>query len=154
MIKIGYIPANFNISKLTLIPKKGECESPGDFRPISVSTAMCSVFESLLLTKFTFISEIHQNQFGYKPYTSCKHAYYAVYETINYYKNGDSHVYCKSLDATKAFDKLWRAGLFFKLMSKLSLSIWRALYLYYQNSKIIINLDGKMSRIIETKEGV
>ena len=38
-----------------------------------------------------------------------------VNEVINYYQRGRSPSFVVSLDATKAFDKLWRAGLFFKL---------------------------------------
>ena len=59
-----------------------------------------------------------------------------------------------SLDASKAFDKLWRDGLFFKLKDSCSPMIWRILYCYYKNSKIIVSMDNQRGQVICTTEGV
>lgn len=93
-------------------------------------------------------------QFGYKKNTSCKHAYFIVKETINYYKHGSSEIKLVSLDATKAFDKLWRAGLFFKLYDKIEKWIWRSIVAYYEKSQIIVKYKDKMSDVYKTTEGV
>ena len=60
-------------------------------------------------------TDFHRNQFGYKNKTSCKQAHYVVNEIINYYQQRGSKIYLISLDATKAFDRLWRDGLLYKL---------------------------------------
>ena len=57
-----------------------------------------------------------------------------------------------SLDASKAFDKLWSFGTFFKLIDKVSPCIWRILFNYCQKSKIFVTVDGN-SRLFETPEG-
>ena len=59
-----------------------------------------------------------------------------------------------SLDAAKAFDKLWREGLFFKLIDQIEPSLWRILYKYYNDSFIIVCTDGKKSCKFRTTEGV
>jgi hypothetical protein len=57
---------------------------------------------------------MHSKQFGFKRGTPCNYDVFFLKETIiRYIENGSA---CKiaSLDAQKAFDLLWRAGIFFK----------------------------------------
>lgn len=113
IVTTGHMPANFNISTIKPIPKKGPNKEPSDFRPISVSTSFAAVFESLILLRLTdVISSIHPNQFGYRRATSCKHAYFVVNETLLFHKHNHTKFHISSLDASKAFDKMWRDGLF------------------------------------------
>ena len=58
-----------------------------------------------------------------------------------------------SLDSTKAFDKLWRSGLFYKLINKIDPTLWRAIYSYYKESKIIVKINNKTSKVYRTTEG-
>ena len=153
MFKYGYVPSNFNTALVTPIPKKGEQNSPKDFRPISVSTCYATIYEKLIMMKINNNKLISDNQFGYKNHTSCKHAYFLVNETISYYNKGRSPMFIVSLDVQKAFDKLWRDGLFFKLKESVDKFIWRAIYFYYKNSKIIVKMDGMVSEPYKTTEG-
>ena len=59
-----------------------------------------------------------------------------------------------SLDAAKAFDKLWRVGLFYKLIDCTDPIIWRILFNYYFDSFIIVCVDGLLSNPFRTSEGV
>ena len=59
-----------------------------------------------------------------------------------------------SLDAAKAFDKLWRVGLFYKLIDYVDPVIWRILFNYYSDSFIIVCVDGLLSDPFRTSEGV
>ncbi|CAF1016751.1 unnamed protein product, partial [Brachionus calyciflorus] len=135
IISYGYFPKNFNTSLLTPIPKKGISKTPFDFRPISVS-------------------EISKNQFGYKKLTSCKHAYYLVNEVVHFYTSGKSTIHVVSLDSSKAFDKMWRSRLFYKLKSKVEPVIWRSLFMYYGMSEIVIKINGEKSKPAKITEGV
>ena len=50
VIKYGIIIDNFNISLIHPIPKKKIGASyPNDYRPISVSSTFCNIYESLIL---------------------------------------------------------------------------------------------------------
>jgi len=155
IVSTGHVPDDFNISVVTPIPKKGEQHTPGDFRPISVSSVFANIFERLLLSKMDrVVTGISNNQFGYRHRTSCKHAYFAVNETIAFYRKGGSKVHVVSLDASKAFDKLWRDGLFFKLKDIIPSVVWRALYVYYSKSQIVVSYNNKRTSTIRTEEGV
>ncbi len=59
------------------------------------------------------INLTHHNQFGYKKKISCTHALFAFKETIIKYLDEKKHIYAVSLDAVKAFDKVWREALFY-----------------------------------------
>ena len=153
IIMYGYLPDDFNVALVTPIPKKGEMRCPTDFRPISVSTSSATVFELLLLKKMSFIKESSNNQFGYKNKTSCNQAYLTVTETIRKFEKDKTKLNVISLDAKKAFDKLWRCGLFYKLKQKCDPFVWRVLLLYYKGSKIKVKMKGKTSECYKTREG-
>ena len=155
IMNTGLIPAQFNTSMLTPIPKsKSGLNEPSDFRPISVSSCIANLYEMIILNNISIGAGIHLNQFGYRMKTSCKHAYFMVNEVIQYYNQAGSEVYIASLDAQKAFDRLWRDGLFYKLIGKIPDLFWRAIYNYYEQSKIIVKYDGKKSDPIDICEGV
>jgi hypothetical protein len=154
MISCGFIPKDFNIAILKPIPKKGELRGPKDYRPISISTVLSSLLEHILLENMPVINESNPKQFGYKKNTSCKSAYFLLNETIQFYKRGKSNLHLISLDASKAFDKLWRAGLFFKLIDVIEPPIWRILFLFYSNSKLTISFNGRLSKVFDAQEGV
>jgi retron-type reverse transcriptase len=98
-------------------------------------------------------NHLNVNQFGYRKKTSCKHAYFIANEVVNYYKQGGSKIFFISLDASKAFDKLWRAGLFYKLIGKIESSVWRILYYYYKISTMVVKY-GCLGKMFLIKEGV
>jgi len=85
---------------------------------------------------------------------SCKHAYFIANEVINYYRQNGSSLNVVCLDASKAFDKLWRDGLFFKLIINIPKPLWRILYKYYSLSKIIVKHEGKLGDSLNITEGV
>ena len=100
-----------------------------------MSTSIALIYEALIKDKIDFRSITNCNQLGYPNNTSCKHAYFVVNETINYYRHGKSAIYIASLDATKAFDKLWRGGLFYKFIPKIGkgsiLTLFNVLFRIY-----------------------
>ena len=153
VVSHGHLPDAFNTSVLVPIPKKQGTSSPGDYRPISVSSTLATLFESLLLMKMDWIRNFSKNQFGYRNNTSCKTAFFVANEVIQYYTHNKSNMHVVSLDAAKAFDKLWRHGLFFKLKDKISSYLWRILFKYYNESFIIVNVDSLASGALKTTEG-
>ncbi len=101
------------------IPKKSNLTSLGDYRPISISisisTSLTTLFETVLFEKLSWIDNVNPCQFGYRRNTSCKTEFFVANEAFQYYKFAGSNMHAVSLDAAKAFDKLWRVGLFYSL---------------------------------------
>ena len=66
----------------------------------------------------------------------------------------NSECYILSLDAEKAFDKLWRDGLFYKLIKKLEKREWLVLNRYYNDSEAIIIFYSQLSDQLKIVTGV
>ena len=56
VMRTGHIPVGFNTSLLIPIPKKNEVSNPTDYRPISISTSIATLFETLLFVKLPQIN--------------------------------------------------------------------------------------------------
>ena len=97
----------------------------------------------------------HSNQFGFKEKTSCNHALFALKETILNYTENRSGIKIVSLDAEKAFDKVWRDALFFKIINKMDSTFWYLLKIYYDSSQGTIDLgNGILSELFPITVGV
>ena len=97
---------------------------------ISISTVFAELLEYIMFENIPILLDSNLKQFGYKRNMSCKSAYFHVnLQTIQSYKRGKSNIYLISLDASKAFDKLWRSRLFHKLIDVIEPSIWRILFI-------------------------
>ena len=145
-MKFGLQVANLNTSVVTPIPKKNNItDNPDDYRPISVSCCFAQLYETLLLDKIEAVFKFSPNQFGYREFTSCKHATFVLNETRQHLLKGDSPCYITNLDMRKAFDKLWRNGLFYKLSDKIKNEYWRAIINYYSSSRGIVKIENRMS---------
>ena len=73
---------------------------------------------------------------------------------IFYINSSRLKVEIAQLDAEKAFDTLWRVGLYHKLMNVVDPVYFRALVTYYGNSQIIIKYNGDKSNKILINDGV
>ena len=105
----------------------------------------CNIYERLILNKIQEIFNFNSCQYGYTRWSSCKHASFLVNETISYIKKGGSPCYVISLDLRKAFDRVWRQGIFHKLHGKIDNAIWRALFKYYNSSVAFVQHNGTRS---------
>ena len=83
-------------------------EDVGNLRPISVSNTLSQIFERILMNRMPELHRTHRNQFGFKRSISTTHALFTFKETVVKYVEGDNQCHVVSLDAEKAFDKVWR----------------------------------------------
>ena len=89
-----------------------------NYRGITISPIASKIFEHVLKNLFASHLTTSHLQFGYKKKNATTHAVHCLKETIDFYINHGSNVYCSFLDASKAFDRLTHGGLFLKLMNK------------------------------------
>ena len=156
ILNSGYFPENFNMCLIKPI-LKNKSKSNKDIdnvRPIAISNSLAQLFERIILNKNYDKFNTHENQFGFKKKCSCKHAIYVMKETITRYIENKSACYLTALDAEKAFDRLWRQGLFHKIRNVLDPHTWLILKKYYDGNKAMIVNDNINSQIFEIKTGV
>ena len=120
MMSHSFVPNQFKLGFMIPIVKdsQGNHSEVSNYRGITISPLASKVFEHVLKAIFSDYLSTSMYQFGYKKKSSTTHAIYCLKQTINYYSNHGSNVYCSFLDASKAFDRLVHSGLFLKLMDR------------------------------------
>jgi RNA-directed DNA polymerase len=103
------------------------------------------------------INKTHKDaakQFGFKQNSSCQNAIFTVRETIIHQTGKGKPVYACAIEASKAFDKVNRTALFYKLKNRIKPQIWKLLKNYYDNSTAFVHLNGQQSNMFQTTIGV
>ena len=120
MLKHAFVPKQFRHGCMVPIVKdlQGNQSDVNNYRGITISPIPSKLFEHILKAVFFEYLHTSEYQFGFKKNSSTVHALHCLRETVNYYVNNGSRVFCTFLDASKAFDRLIHSGLFLKLMER------------------------------------
>ena len=118
MLVHAFVPQQFRFGFMIPIVKdaQGSHSDVGNYRGFTISPVISKIFEHILKIMFTDHISTSPYQFGFKKKRSTAHALHCLRETINYYVENGSRVFCSFLDASKAFDRLVHSGLFLKLL--------------------------------------
>ena len=115
----GSFPSEWKKGNVVPIHKKDDKQCLSNYRPVSLLPICGKIFERLIFNEmFKFFIEnelVSPNQSGFKPGDSCTNQLLAITHEI--YKSFDEGFEVRGvfLDISKAFDKVWREGLIFKL---------------------------------------
>ena len=120
MLRHAFVPKQFRFGFIIPVIKdhQGNLSDTGNYRPITIAPIVSKLFEHVLKSTFCDVLNTSCNQFGFKRNSSTSHALHCLRETVTYYVNHGSRVFCAFLDASKAFDRLVHSGLFIKLMER------------------------------------
>ena len=94
-------------------------------------------------------------QFGFKNAVSTHQPIFLLKELINKYVKEKAPLYIASLDAEKAYDSVWRDGIFFKIKESINKQFWLVMKDYYDKAgvfKINNNIDNE--NIVKILRGV
>ena len=157
MLLHGCVPRQF--SRGTIIPivkdRQGDNGDMNNYRGITIAPIMSKIFEYVLQNVFQPFLSTSQYQFGFKRKTSTSHAIYCLRQTIDYYTNHGSNVYCSFLDASKAFDRLVHSGLFLKLLQRgIPLSFLNVMISWYSCLQCKVRWGESLSSWFSIKAGV
>ena len=120
MLTHSFVPHQFRFGFMVPIIKDhgGNHADTSNYRGITISPAVSKLFEHALKLVFPDSLTTSALQFGFKKGSSTIHALHCLKETVNFFINHGSRVFCTFLDASKAFDRLVHSGLFIKLMDR------------------------------------
>ena len=157
MMSHSFVPSQFKSG--TIIPlikdSSGSTCDVNNYRGITISPIASKVFKHALKIKFSDYLSTSSYQFGFKSGNSTTHALFCLKETINFYINHGSRVFCSFLDASKAFDRLVHSGLFLKLMLRgVPKSFLDILIFWYDGLVCRVRWDGALSDWFRITAGV
>ena len=96
---------------------RGNHGDVSNYRGITISPIVSKIFEHALKIIFSDHLRTSSFQFGFKRKSLTVHALFCFKQTVDYYIENKSRVYCSFLDASKAFDRVVHSGMFLKLLS-------------------------------------
>ena len=157
MFSHSFVPTQFQRGTIIPIVKdnQGHLGDIGNYRGITISPIASKLLEHVLKPILDVFLSSSPWQFGFKKKSSTMHAVYCLKETVDYYINNGSRVFCAFLDASKAFDRLIHSGLFLKLIEKGVPKIFLDLIIsWYQNLSCRVKWDQSFSPWFNVIAGV
>ena len=153
------VPSDWKCANVTPIFKKGNKSQPGNYRPISLTSVVCKLLETVIRDKMVKFLEENQimkdSQHGFRSKRSC------LTNLLDFFHDVfDNYDKCRSidiiyLDFQKAFDKVPHKRLLDKLLTHgISGSIhdWIKDWLSERKQRVVIN--GVSSPWLNVKSGV
>lgn len=149
ILHTGYVPKKLNTSIIIPIIKDKTkiLFDKNNYRPISVSNVLAQILEKIILLNCPAINATSSIQFGFKSLMSTLHPLFLLKESINKYKMEEKPLYIACLDSEKAYDSVWRAGLFYKLINNITNQFWYIARQYYNQSIGYFKIDGIMEEV-------
>ena len=147
--------------KARVIPlyKKGDMHQPCNYRPISLLSKVSKVFERIIhkhLHNYMLDNHLlYPLQSGFLPNNSTVYQLLEIYHNICINRENKKNTCFVFCDVSKAFDKVWHAGLLTKLQAYgISGQIFSLLKNYLSDRKQLVFVNSSCSDYLETTAGV
>ena len=152
-------PDVWNTSIMTHLFKKGDKYDPKNYRGISVGSCVGKVFSHILNERLNSFLEdnhiIHNNQAGFRKNHRTVDHIFTMKTIVDKYINKRQNIYVCFVDFAKAFDSVWRIGLFHKLLkNNINGKVYRLIKNMYTNTKLHIKSNNFVSPSLKVEKGV
>ena len=117
---------------------------------MTLSTVHSKLIERLLIPE----DDVNNCQFGFRSKRGASFGCALLNDIKYYFNHQGSPLYICSLDAEKCFDRIWHAGLMFKLWNVLPLAHWLLLYKWYSMTNAQVKWNSELSKIFKVSQGV
>jgi hypothetical protein len=160
VLDTGFIPESWLEGVIIPIYKnKGDSADPNNYRPITILSCLGKLFTSVLNRRLThFLEEnniLDENQAGFRKGYSCSDHIFTLHALIEILKKRKQKLYCAFIDFSQAFDKVWRVGLWHKLLkNSINGKFFTVINNMYKNIKSRISHNGTLSNTFVSKIGV
>ena len=115
----GVFPESWSKGIIVPVYKKGDPTLADNYRAITLSSCMSKLFTSILNNRIYTWAEEHERlsdaQFGFRKERSTVDAVFILQNLIQHVLNQNKFLYCAFVDLRKAFDSVYRNGLWLKL---------------------------------------
>ena len=158
-LKEGIFPNEWKKANVVPIHKKSDTQILSSYRPVSLLPVWSKIFERLIYNSmYKHVSDnniLSPNQPGFRTGGSCINQLLSItYEILHCFDEG-METRAIFLDIPKAFDKVWRKGLIYKLRQNgFSGNLMALLTDFLSNRKQGVVLNGQHSSWADIKAGV
>jgi hypothetical protein len=156
------IENDYIIDSLTIKPiykKKGDASNPSSYRPITILSCIGKLFTCILNRRLNTFLELNQIispvQAGFRKGFSTIDNIFVLHMLSDILKQNKKKLYCAFIDFSKAFDKVWRTGLWHKLI-KVGIEgrFLTLIKTMYQNIKSCVISNNSSSEYFPCNAGV
>ena len=139
--------------------RSGDPKKPENYRPITILSCFGKLFTSVLNLRLNNFIEHHnilnENQAGFRSGYSTTDHIFTLHALTEILKQSKKKLYCCFVDFSKAFDSVWRVGLWMKLLSNnINGKIFRVIHNMYRNIKSCVMYAGDQSSFFPSFKGV
>ena len=159
ILNAGQFPNCWNESFLVLIHKTGNKFDPSNYRGISITSNLGKLFNKVIherLLKFIFDKNlISEYQIGFKEKCRTSDHLFTLKTIIDHYKKDKKKVFAAFIDLKKAFDTIWRTGLFYKLLKAgVSKKMFNIISSMYKDTNARLKFSNGLSETFPSECGV
>lgn len=144
---------------LPFYKNKGDKKDPKNYRPITILSCLGKLFTSILNSRLSkFVEEyliLEENQFGFRKSYSTTDSIFVLHILFDLLRLKRKKLYCAFIDFAKAFDTVWRPGLWRKLLSNsINGNMLKCIVNMYSNIKSRIQNGTEFSDFFPCNIGV
>lgn len=160
ILDTGELPSSWLTGLIVPIYKnKGDACSPDNYRGISLLSCLGKMFTTMVNNRLTdYANEqklISENQAGFRKHYSTTDQIFVLKAIIDIYKHRKKKLYCGFVDFKKAFDCIWRAGLWIKLIENgITGKILKLIINMYKGIKSCVLIKGQQSDFFSCSAGL
>ena len=153
------VPMKWREGLIVSLFKKGDKEDPGNYRGITllsvVGKVFCKILNDRLVQYLDKSSKIHEGQAGFRAGRCCIDNIFTLNELIQGRLKEGKKTFSFFLDIQKAYDSVWRNGLWLKLWNMgVKGKMWRVIKTMYNSSRSAVLLEGEKSSTFSVEQGV
>ena len=159
ILSSGFYPSSWCDGFIVPIFKSGDRIEPSNYRGITVSSCFGKLFSVILNNRIvTFLNKnniLSPAQIGFVKGCRTADHVFALKTILDTYKSKQKPIYACFIDFRKAFDNVWRYGMFVKLVRYgLSLKVLKLLLSMYSKLRSCVKVGHRITNHFETNIGV
>lgn len=152
-------PLSWTKGVIVPVPKKGDLTDVNNYRGITLTSIFSKLYSHILDSRLRSWTEensiMNDNQFGFREGRSTVDCIYILQAIVNRTLSNKKKLYCAFVDFKKAFDLVYRNGIWFKLCNMgANLKLVKAIKAIYNSVKVCVRVMGKVSDCFDSLVGV
>ena len=151
------VPTEWTKGIIFPIYKDGEKKETGNYRGITLLSIVGKVYAQILnerLMRWTEKNKVLvEEQGGFRPHRGCPDQLFTLVEILK--NRGKEPTFCCFIDVKKAFDRVFRNGLWKRLADEgVKGKMWRVLRSIYESVESCVRVDDELTEFFSIETGV